>query len=460
MRGKRNNNNNNNNTNNNNNNNILRPIIPKYGDEHHELYLNRASAVSTSSPQMTTSPLTVSTYLGHNDHFPPPAAAMLTTSYSQPSMQPFLPNPSSFSSIGLHPILASHFHNSGVSPNPYLPPSIASSLAAMAASLPDLHHSFRYKAEEKPSDRKSPSSEPDSDSKAAATKESNDKDLKAVKKILEIVDATAKQQKCTLADKAAADDTKEVKCETEEDEEFAKCKYCEHKFESNIARHQHERYLCLESRNLLSDSLLKSEIKTEGTDSAMEDCKPGSSTGTGDSDDDYARDNIDEDNSNNDDGSKKWRVRSLFSEEHLHILKSFYKINPRPKKYDVERLANQIGFATRVVQVWFQNMRARDRRRGRHIQLPYFTSNGNSQGSPKSFPSSNQTAYPSLVPAYNGMSSPSNLGIYYSQQSPPPLFRAGASLPSGAIAVNGMHLSYLFLLSLSFWEELERSNLP
>ena len=70
--------------------------------------------------------------------------------------------------------------------------------------------------------------------------------------------------------------------------------------------------------------------------------------------------------------NKKARVRSVLSEETLRILRAQYKTNPRPKKQDILRLSQQVNYSTRVVQVWFQNMRARDRRLGRPI-----VSNGN-----------------------------------------------------------------------------------
>jgi len=40
-------------------------------------------------------------------------------------------------------------------------------------------------------------------------------------------------------------------------------------------------------------------------------------------------------------------------------------VNPRPSKAELEALLARISFPKRVVQVWFQNMRARDRRKAR-----------------------------------------------------------------------------------------------
>ncbi|KAF7390989.1 hypothetical protein HZH66_009469 [Vespula vulgaris] len=59
---------------------------------------------------------------------------------------------------------------------------------------------------------------------------------------------------------------------------------------------------------------------------------------------------------------RRVRARSLIDDEQLAVLKGYYAINPRPKKEEIIMIANYINFPTRVVQVWFQNSRARDRR--------------------------------------------------------------------------------------------------
>ncbi|XP_046387055.1 zinc finger protein 1-like [Ischnura elegans] len=62
---------------------------------------------------------------------------------------------------------------------------------------------------------------------------------------------------------------------------------------------------------------------------------------------------------------RKARVRSLIADEQLSVLRSAYAANPRPRKEELLRIAAAIRFPVRVVQVWFQNNRARDRREGR-----------------------------------------------------------------------------------------------
>lgn len=70
----------------------------------------------------------------------------------------------------------------------------------------------------------------------------------------------------------------------------------------------------------------------------------------------------DEGNHTHNDNGRRVRARSLIDDEQLAILKGYYSINPRPKKEEIIMIANCINFPTRVVQVWFQNSRARDRR--------------------------------------------------------------------------------------------------
>ncbi|XP_067205083.1 zinc finger E-box-binding homeobox protein zag-1 [Linepithema humile] len=71
------------------------------------------------------------------------------------------------------------------------------------------------------------------------------------------------------------------------------------------------------------------------------------------------------------DSGRRVRARSLIDDEQLAVLKGYYNINPRPKKEEITMIANYINFPTRVVQVWFQNSRARDRRESKiPHQLP------------------------------------------------------------------------------------------
>ena len=101
---------------------------------------------------------------------------------------------------------------------------------------------------------------------------------------------------------------------------------------------------------------------------------------------------------------RKVRVRTLISEDQLAILKAYYLANPRPKREELERIAAKIGHPFKVVKVWFQNSRARDRREGKPVSqqaagagvpVPNDCGNGSSAAQPSVAPN------PVLNPAAN-----------------------------------------------------------
>lgn len=78
-------------------------------------------------------------------------------------------------------------------------------------------------------------------------------------------------------------------------------------------------------------------------------------------DEDYGKDDH-EDKGSLHDNDRKIRVRTALSEEQQTVLKEHYAVNPRPNREEFKKIAQQIGLDNRVVQVWFQNNRARVRR--------------------------------------------------------------------------------------------------
>ncbi|KAJ4450000.1 hypothetical protein ANN_01407 [Periplaneta americana] len=163
------------------------------------------------------------------------------------------------------------------------------------------------------------------------------------------------------------------------------CRYCQKKFPSPIDLHQHERYLCeratgdRRSEGLAAKLEDAVTVKTEemslnGGCSGSEDGDDGDGRASGKEpvteEDEYEGESITTTDHVSEDG-RKVRVRSLIADEQLTILKSHYNLNPRPKKDELSRIADKIGFPVRVVQVWFQNTRARDRREGRLVHVPY-----------------------------------------------------------------------------------------
>lgn len=95
---------------------------------------------------------------------------------------------------------------------------------------------------------------------------------------------------------------------------------------------------------------------------------------------------------------RKVRSRSHIRGEHLDILRPLYIQNPRPKKEEIISIANRLGFPARVVQVWFQNARARDRREGRTI--PSTSSCSISASLANSLQNSASASYSNSVPMF------------------------------------------------------------
>ncbi|GBP80480.1 Zinc finger protein 1 [Eumeta japonica] len=62
------------------------------------------------------------------------------------------------------------------------------------------------------------------------------------------------------------------------------------------------------------------------------------------------------------DAERKIRVRTAISEEQQAALKEHYAVNARPTRDEFRRIAQRLTLDPRVVQVWFQNNRARVRR--------------------------------------------------------------------------------------------------
>ena len=65
-------------------------------------------------------------------------------------------------------------------------------------------------------------------------------------------------------------------------------------------------------------------------------------------------------------GSSSSRVRTLISDEQVMVLKGHYNNNSKPKREELQLIADEIGHPFKVIKVWFQNTRARDRREGRN----------------------------------------------------------------------------------------------
>ncbi|KAK2177860.1 hypothetical protein NP493_575g01067 [Ridgeia piscesae] len=60
---------------------------------------------------------------------------------------------------------------------------------------------------------------------------------------------------------------------------------------------------------------------------------------------------------------KTTRVRTVLNEKQLHTLRTCYGANPRPDALMKEQLTEMTGLSSRVIRVWFQNKRCKDKKR-------------------------------------------------------------------------------------------------
>lgn len=60
---------------------------------------------------------------------------------------------------------------------------------------------------------------------------------------------------------------------------------------------------------------------------------------------------------------KPTRVRTVLNEKQLHTLRTCYGANPRPDALMKEQLVEMTGLSPRVIRVWFQNKRCKDKKR-------------------------------------------------------------------------------------------------
>ncbi|XP_050079328.1 zinc finger protein 1 [Anopheles maculipalpis] len=70
-------------------------------------------------------------------------------------------------------------------------------------------------------------------------------------------------------------------------------------------------------------------------------------------------------------GGGKVRVRTSISEEQQNELKKYYARNSKPSRDEFQAIAQHVKMEARVVQVWFQNNRSRERKMGAGVVRQY-----------------------------------------------------------------------------------------
>ncbi|XP_056464226.1 insulin gene enhancer protein isl-2a isoform X2 [Gadus chalcogrammus] len=80
---------------------------------------------------------------------------------------------------------------------------------------------------------------------------------------------------------------------------------------------------------------------------------------------------------------KTTRVRTVLNEKQLHTLRTCYNANPRPDALMKEQLVEMTSLSPRVIRVWFQNKRCKDKKRSilmKQLQQQHHSDKTNLQG--------------------------------------------------------------------------------
>uniref|UniRef100_A0A1Q3EY93 Putative homeobox transcription factor sip1 n=1 Tax=Culex tarsalis TaxID=7177 RepID=A0A1Q3EY93_CULTA len=157
----------------------------------------------------------------------------------------------------------------------------------------------------------------------------------------------------------------EIKRELKEDEDMKEseqpkqeapllqCQQCKATFNHQTELVQHEQVLC--------QSLM---YHHQAASAAAANYLPMIQSGSEDDCD------FDGQKSNPSERSGKVRVRTAISEEQQNELKKYYALNNKPNREEFQLIAKRVGMEARVVQVWFQNNRSRERKMGGSTGVP------------------------------------------------------------------------------------------
>lgn len=130
-----------------------------------------------------------------------------------------------------------------------------------------------------------------------------------------------------------------------------RCTYCNTKFNHQTELVQHEKVLCAMLPK--PENYIPTKIVTEQSLPSVFAYNQLVSSSEDDGDDSMKMSG---------DQERKVRVRTAISEEQQNYLKEHYKLNPRPNREEFRTIAEQLMLDARVVQVWFQNNRSRERK--------------------------------------------------------------------------------------------------
>lgn len=143
------------------------------------------------------------------------------------------------------------------------------------------------------------------------------------------------------------DDIKDEDDNDEKDDELLQCSRCDKTFNHRTELVQHEKVLCGMFRK--HEGLAAQMAETIALNGSYLSMPSGS-------------EDEDRDSKHLSEGERKVRVRTAISEEQQNVLKEHYSTNPRPNRDEFRTIAQRLMLDPRVVQVWFQNNRSRERK--------------------------------------------------------------------------------------------------
>ncbi|CAD7084539.1 unnamed protein product [Hermetia illucens] len=197
----------------------------------------------------------------------------------------------------------------------------------------------------------------------------------------------------------------EIKVE-ESSEEILQCGRCHKRFNHQTELVQHEKVLC----SMQDHRELEKYAEPRKHDTQTSEPESANSTFVQSGSEEDVEDRESKTGS---EGERKVRVRTAITEEQQTVLKEHYAINSRPSRDEFRMIAIRLGLDPRVVQVWFQNNRSRERKLNSYKTFTSPTV-GNSISpaySPSSVPITTSSSLPNLTPATNCEEQPLDLSV-------------------------------------------------
>lgn len=109
---------------------------------------------------------------------------------------------------------------------------------------------------------------------------------------------------------------------------------------------------------------------------------------------------------------KRRGPRTTIKAKQLEMLKSAFSQAPKPSRQARERLAKETGLSMRVIQVWFQNRRSKERRMKQVDNIGKNLLHGQQPGVQRRSQQLSQLSYPPTC-----LHQPGNQGFYLEQQA-------------------------------------------